>query len=139
MNFNDIKTWLAETERNEFFFQREENGKALAEDRVRFKEAHRALREHLELHELKGTLTREAYLEWVKLWKATYAKLSYESRMAKKYRKASVVGETLATINHNTVGYLCWYASSFLGLRNLSKLAANKAWLKEKAKAVEPA
>lgn len=136
MNYDDIKTWLSETQRNEFFFQQEKNIKILNEDRVKFKEAYTALRDKLTICEMKNTLTKDTYLEWVKLWKATYAKLSFESRMAKRNRKTSKHSDALATTNHNTVGYLRWYADTLLTLRLRSKEAANAAYLKEKAKKV---
>jgi len=137
MNYNDIKTWLTDTVRNEHFFQQESNDVQLEKDRIGFREAYKTLRESLEIHEIRGDLTREAYLEWVKLWKATYAKLSYESRMAKRHRKSTEDGAYLAGINQVTVLHLRWCASLLLRLRVLSKEAANRAWLKEKEKATE--
>lgn len=136
MNYDDIKTWLSETQRNEFFFQQDKNAKALIEDRIMFKEAYTALRDKLAIYEMKGTLTKDAYLEWVKLWKATYAKLSFESRMAKRNRKTSKHSEVLAITNHNTVGYLNWYAGMLLIQRLRSKEAANAAYRKAKAEKV---
>lgn len=139
MNYEDIKTWLDETQRNEHFFQKETNTTTILKEQSRLREVNRAFRDRLELMEMKGTLTKEAYLEWVKLWKATYAKLSFESRMSKRYRKASLVGDTLSNANISNVANLRRHAESLLQLRQRSKEAANQAWHKEREKTLENA
>lgn len=82
--------------------------------------------------------SKEDYLIWVKLWKALYAKLSYESRMTKTYRKPTYV-ESCTNFSREKSGYIAttnlWYfyqlrflANELLGIRKTGKILAHEAY-----------
>lgn len=131
-NYNDLKTWLSTTERNAFFFTNDESHRTLLTLVRDFAAAYRVLQPVISNAETTGKFTRGDYLEWVKLWKATYAKITYEIRMSKRGRKSSLASDSMARLNATNAAGLRDYASYLIGLRVRSKELAAHAYAKSK-------
>jgi hypothetical protein len=129
MKLKETERWLTETIRNPHYFANPAHPSA--EDRA-FKEGYRA--SYVELRDsMSVSWTREEYLEWVRVWKLAYRKLSSESRMAKNHRKSTVYGDKVSQDNIRRELLLSWYADQLLELRKRSKSLAAEAYLAKKA------
>lgn len=135
-DFNNIRTWLSSTVKNRYNFatmQWLEVGK-IAKG---YHDTYETLRTSL-----KDKMTREEYLEWVSVWRATYAKITDESRMAKVMRSTTVIAsinqaapESIlnnASYNQTLVGRLKQMSNHLLDLREMSKEIAENAYIREK-------
>jgi hypothetical protein len=125
--YSDIRTWLETTVRNEYFFRN--FSQELRSNYKGFWSAQKVLYTTLVRFDDSRRMSREDYLEWVSLWKATYAKLSYESRMCKRHRKQEF--DSAATCVFQ-VHMLRSAAETMLSIRKWSKELAAEAYARER-------
>lgn len=135
-DFNNIRNWLSSTVKNRYNFatmQWLEVGK-IAKG---YHDTYETLRKSL-----KENMTREEYLEWVSVWRATYAKITDESHMAKVMRSTIEIARIsqaspeailyTASYNQSLVLRLKRMSNHLLDLRAKSKEIAENAYIREK-------
>lgn len=122
--YENIKPWLEQSERNEYFFRNPENVKTIRSLHREYSAVAKLLHEALD-----RPMTREHYLDWRKAWRAAYAKLSAEIRWMKGGRKTTQLPEDLAYANAYAARFLRETAAHFMWLRSLSKEEAAKAYV----------
>ena len=124
-----LESWLMDSIKNRHYFYSDSARTNYCQE---WRDAYSIL-----FQELSNIKTRQGYLHWRAVWKATYKKLSDESRMMKGYRRppnpfkssnlrAGTEAAAMANIRH--VLFLRVLANEFLDIRKTSKELAEERY-----------
>ena len=125
---NMTASWLTGSIKNRYFFNTPRSALEMSTYHSEWKAVVREL-----FAALKEPMTRDEYLSWRSAWRATYSKLSDESRFSKNYRRYSPtahyqVDEQTATQNIKIVEDLRVLANDLMDMRTQSFIIANNSY-----------